>query len=53
MQKKIKVLVIHRRCYISTIGNGGQTTSLPSDNICIECTIIEENYSVGEKQLYE
>ena len=53
LPKKIKALVIHKRYYINTYLDSGSQNVAPSENITIECSIITENYNVGEKQLYE
>ena len=49
MQKKVKSLIIHQRYYVSTSMDNVNLSMSLSDNICVECTIIEENYNVGPK----
>ena len=53
MQKKVKALIIHQRYYVSTSMDNVNLSMSLSDNICVECTIIEENYNVGPKKLYD
>ena len=52
-QKKVKALIIHQRYYSTTLmGNVNVYMSL-SDNVCVECTIIEDNYNVRPEKMYD
>ena len=46
IQKKIRALVIHQRYHITTLMGNVNASMAPSDNICVECTIIEKSYNV-------
>ena len=53
LPKKVNALIIHKRYYIKTFLDQTLDTVAPSDNICVECSIIKENYTVEDKQLFD
>ena len=54
LPKQIKALVIHKRFFVRTYPPSHIYSMIMSyDNICVECTLIGENYTVGIKQIYD
>ena len=53
LPKKVNALIIHKRYYIKTFLDQTLGNIAPSDNICVECSIIKDNYTVEDKQLFE
>ena len=49
IQKKVKALIIHQRYYVCTSMDNVNLSMSLSDNICVQCTTIEENYKVSPK----
>ena len=53
LPKKVNALIIHKRYYIKTFLDQTLGNIAPSYNICVECSIIKDNYTVEDKQLFE
>ena len=53
LPQKGNASIIHKRYYMKTFSNKTLETIALPDNICVECSIVRDNYTVRNNQFFE